>query len=172
MYSPDNSRNTGMHLNPYSAPSIKDFLAVFNKKLESLIEILQHEQKVLTKGSADEISTTAQEKLAYMQALSNFIANYFNSSSVSKNNGLEESIKMLNEVCIGESIVEWDESQNLLQLSRELSDENSILLANRLKSTNSALNTLYSLSGTQPTNTYDDRGHSKHPLISRQIASV
>ena len=95
-----------MHLNPYSAPSIKDFLAVFNKKLESLIEILQHEQKVLTKGSADEISTTAQEKLAYMQALSNFIANYFNSSSVSKNNGLEESIKMLNEVCIGESIVE------------------------------------------------------------------
>ena len=172
MYSLDSSKNASMHLNLYAAPSIKDFLARFNKELESLIEILQREQNVLIKGSADEISSIAHDKLTYMQVLSDFIANHFNDSSVNINNNLEKSLNMLNTICIEENIEEWNVSQNLIRFSRELSDENSILLANRLKSTNSALDTLYSLSGSQQTNTYDDRGHSTHPLISRQITSV
>ncbi len=172
MQSSDHSINTGLHVDPYAASSIKDFLEHFNRKLESLVEILQHEQKTLMQGSADEIGHAAQSKSDYMQELSQFIANYFNATSDTINSNLEQALKMMNVICVEKKIIEWNASQNLIQLCRELSDENSILLANRLKSTNSALDTLYSLTGSQQTKTYDDRGHSKHAHKSRQLASV
>ena len=172
MSSSDPSINTDMHADPYATSSIQEFLARFNKKLESLAESLRREQEVLVNGTADEISQAAQDKLAYMQTLSDFIANYFNNSSENTNNNLEQSLKMMNVICVEKNIKQWSDSQELIQFCRELSDENSILLANRLKSTNSALDTLYSLTGSQQTKTYDDSGHSKHSHISRQLASV
>ncbi len=172
MSSTDNSISTGIHTDPYSTSSIKDFLAPFNKKLEALVELLQSEQNVLSKGTADEISHAAQNKLDYMQALSDFITNYFSNSTNYSSSNLDKSLKMMNVVCVEKNIKEWNESQNLIQFSRELSNENSILLANRLKSTNSALDTLYSLTGSQQSSTYDGSGHSRHPQISRQLASV
>jgi len=172
MSSSDPSINTGIQTDPYAASSIQEFLAHFNKKLESLAESLRLEQEVLIKGTADEISQSAQDKLANMQILSDFVANYFNNSSENTSTDLEQSLKMMNIICIEKNIKQWTDSQELIQFCRELSDENSILLANRLKSTNSALDTLYSLTGSQQTNTYDDSGHSKHSHISRQLASV
>lgn len=172
MSSSDPSINTGIHTDPYAASSIQEFLARFNKKLESLAESLRREQEVLINGTADEISQAAQDKLAYMQILSDFIANYFNNHSENTNRNLEQSLKMMNVICVEKNIKQWNDSQELIQFCRKLSDENSILLANRLKSTNSALDTLYSLTGSQQTKTYDDSGHSKHSHISRQLASV
>ncbi|QMU60380.1 MAG: hypothetical protein GKR92_01180 [Gammaproteobacteria bacterium] len=172
MSSSDSSINTGIHADPYAASSIQDFLARFNKKLNSLVEVLQGEQEVLIKGTADEISQATQDKFACMQLLSDFIANYFNNTSDNTNINLEQSLKMMNVICVEKNIQAWNESQELIQFCRELSDENSILLANRLKSTNSALDTLYSLTGTQQTKTYDDSGHSNHSRVSRQLASV
>lgn len=171
MNTSDHRISTGINVDPYATTSIKDFLVQFNNKLESLVEALQHEQVVLVKGTADEISQAAQNKLAHIQILSDFTANYFRNSG-NANNKLEQSLKMLNVICVKKKILLWNESQKLIQFSRELSDENSIHLANRLKSTNSALNTLYSLTGSNQTNTYDDNGHSKHSHISRQLASV
>ncbi|MFK7815388.1 MAG: flagellar export chaperone FlgN [Gammaproteobacteria bacterium] len=170
MSSSDPSINTGLHNDPYATSTIEGFLTHFNKKLEAFVEILQHDQETLIKGSADEISQSAQNKLTYIQTLSDFIANYFNNTSNS--NSLEESLKMMNVICIEKKIQQWNESLDLIHFCRELSDENSILLANRLKSTNNALDTLYSLTGSQQTKTYDDSGHSKHSHISRQLASV
>lgn len=170
MSSFDPSINTGIHNDPYATSSIEEFLARFNKMLEAFVEILQHDQETLIKGSADEISQSAQAKLTYIQTLSDFIASYFNNSS--NNNNLEQSLKMMNVICIEKKIQPWNESLDLIHFCRELSDENSILLANRLKSTNNALDTLYSLTGSQQTKTYDDSGHSKHSHISRQLASV
>ena len=172
MQSSDPSINTGLLVDPYATSSIRDFLVRFNKKLESLVEILQQEQEVLIKDGADEISQAAQNKLAYIQNLSDFIANYFSTTSDRNNVSLEQSLKEMNVICVAKKIKQWKESQILIQFCRELSDENSILLANRLKSTNSALDTLYSLTGNQQTKTYDDSGHSKHSHISRQLASV
>ncbi|MBT8125212.1 MAG: flagellar protein FlgN [Gammaproteobacteria bacterium] len=172
MSSSDPSINTAMHADPYATSSIQEFLARFNKKLESLAESLVREQEVLINGSADEISLAAQDKLAYMQILSDLIANYFNNPSENTNRNLEQSLKMMDVICVEKNIKQWNDSQELIQFCRELSDENSILLANRLKSTNSALDTLYSLTGSQQTKTYDDSGHSKHSNISRQLASV
>ena len=172
MSSSDPSINTAMHTDPYATSSIQEFLARFNKKLESLAESLRREQEVLINGSADEISQAAQDKLAYMQKLSDLIANYFNNSSENTNRNLEQSLKMMDVICLEKNIKQWNDSQELIRFCRELSDENSILLANRLKSTNSALDTLYSLTGSQQTKTYDDSGHSKHSHISRQLASV
>lgn len=172
MSSSDPSINTAMHADPYATSSIQEFLARFNKKLESLAESLRREQEVLINGSADEISQAAQDKLAYMQKLSDLIANYFNNSSENTNRNLEQSLKMMDVICLEKNIKQWNDSQELIRFCRELSDENSILLANRLKSTNSALDTLYSLTGSQQTKTYDDSGHSKHSHISRQLASV
>ena len=172
MSSPNHSINTGLHADPYATASIQDFLANFNKKLESLAEVLRREQEILIKGTADEISQATQDKFAHMQLLSDFIANYFNNSSDNTNISLEQSLKLMNVICVEKDIKAWHESQKLIQYSRELSDENSILLANRLKSTNNALDTLYSLTGTQQTKTYDDSGHSKHSHVSRQLASV
>jgi len=170
MNSHDPSINTGLHIDPYATPSIQEFLKSFNKKLETFIEVLQRDQETLIKGNADEISQSAQDKLAYIQKLSDFIASNFNNTS-DKNN-LEESLKMMNIICIEKKIQQWNESLDLINFCREISDENSILLANRLKSTNSALDTLYSLTGNQQTKTYDDNGHSKHSHVSRQLASV
>ncbi len=172
MSSSDPSINTAMHTDPYATSSIQEFLARFNKKLESLAESLRREQEVLINGSADEISQAAQDKLAYMQKLSDLIANYFNNSSENTNRNLEQSLKMMDVICVEKNIKQWNDSQELIRFCRELSDENSILLANRLKSTNSALDTLYSLTGSQQTKTYDDSGHSKHSHLSRQLASV
>jgi flagellar biosynthesis/type III secretory pathway chaperone len=172
MNSADHSIITGLNVDPYASPAIQDFLVRFNKKLESLIEVHQHEQNVLTKGTADEISQAAQDKFSYMQILSDFIADYFNHSSDNTNGILEQSLKMLNVICVEKKIKQWSETQELIKFCRELSDENSIILANRLKSTNSALDTLYSLTGSQKTDTYDDNGHSKHSHVSRQLASV
>ncbi len=170
MSSSDPSINTGLHNDPYATSSIEEFLTRFNKKLEAFVEILQHDQETLIKGSADEISQSAQNKLTYIQTLSDFIASYFNNTANSSS--LEESLKMMNVICIEKKILQWNESLDLIHFCRELSDENSILLANRLKSTNNALDTLYSLTGSQQTKTYDDSGHSKHSHISRQLASV
>lgn len=168
----DQGINTGIHVDPYATSSMQEFLARFNKMLESLAEVLRHEQEVLIKGTADEISQVTQDKFARMQELSNFIADYFNNSSENTNINLKQSLKMMNVICVEKNIKQWHDSQKLIQFCRELSDENSILLANRLKSTNSALDTLYSLTGSQQTKTYDDSGHSKHSHISRQLASV
>ncbi len=172
MSSSDHSNSTGTHTNLYSTSSIKDFLSLFNKKLEVFVDTLQHEQNILVEGTADEISHAAEEKLAYMQSLSDFITNYFNNNANNSTGALEQSLKILSVICVENNIKEWIESQNLIQISRELSDENSILLANRLKSTNSALDTLYSLTGSHQTNTYDNSGHSRHLHVSRQLASV
>lgn len=172
MNSSDQGINTGIHVNPYATSSMQEFLARFNKKLESLAELLQREQEVLIKGTADEISQLTQDKFTSMQKLSDFIADYFNNSSENTNRSLEQSLKMMNVICVEKNIKLWHDSQELIQFCRELSDENSILLANRLKSTNSALDTLYSLTGSQQTKTYDDSGHSKHSHISRQLAAV
>jgi flagellar biosynthesis/type III secretory pathway chaperone len=170
MTSSDPSINTGLHADPYSTVSIEEFLTRFNKKLESFVVALQHDQEVLIKGSADAISQSAENKLTHIQALSDFIANHFNNTA--DDNNLEQSLKMMNLICIEKKIQKWNESLELIHFCRELSDENSILLANRLKSTNNALDTLYSLTGTQQIKTYDDSGHSKHSNISRQLASV
>jgi flagellar biosynthesis/type III secretory pathway chaperone len=170
MSSLDPSINTGIHADPYATISIEEFLARFNKKLESFVEVLQRDQEILIKGSADAISQSAENKLTHIQALSDCIAKHFNNAS--NDNNLEESLKMMNLICIEKKIQKWNESLELIHFCRELSDENSILLANRLKSTNNALDTLYSLTDTQQIKTYDDSGHSKHSNISRQLASV
>lgn len=172
MNSSEHSKNTGIYVDPYSTPIVKEFLVRFNKKLESFVGILQQEQEVLTAGTADEISIATQDKLNFIQTLSDLIANHFNNFSDNTTSNLEESLKMMNVICIEKQINEWNKSQNLIQFCRELSDENSIILANRLKSTNSALDTLYSLTGSQQSKTYDDSGHSKHSHVSRQLASV
>ncbi len=168
----DQSINTGIHADPYETSTLQDFLVRFNRKLELFVELLQLEQQTLMQGSADEISHAAQSKLDHIQKLSQFIANYFNNIPGHTNNDLEQSLKMMNVICVEKEIKQWTESQELIRFCRDLSDENSILLANRLKSTNSALDTLYSLTGSQPNKTYDDNGHSKHSHISRQLASV
>ena len=166
----DQSIDTGLHEDPYATAPLKSFLARFNRKLESLVELLQQEQKTLMNGNADEISHAAQSKLDYMQQLSDFIQNHFNAPANKAD--LEQSLKNMNVICVEKNLVEWHQSQELVQLCRELSDENSILLANRLKHTNSALDTLYSLTGAPQSKTYDDLGQSKHSHISRQLASV
>ena len=172
MQSSDHSIHSGLHIDPYAATSIKSFLVKFNQKLESFVELLQREQTTLMQGSADEISQTAQYKSDYMQELSQYVANYFSNASEKINTNLEEALKLMDIICVEKKIIEWTTSKKLIQLCRELSDKNSILLANRLKSTTSALDTLYSLTGSQQTKTYDDRGHSSNDLRSRQLASV
>ena len=166
----DHSIDTGLHEDPYATAPLKSFLARFNRKLEALLELLQQEQQTLMNGSADEISHAAQSKLDYMQQISDFIQNHFNAPA--NKISLEQSLKNMNVICVEKNLNEWKQSQELVQLCRELSDENSILLANRLKHTNSALDTLYSLTGCQQSKTYDDLGQSKHSHISRQLASV
>ena len=166
----DHSIDTGLHEDPYAIAPLKSFLSRFNRKLESLLELLQQEQDILMNGNADEISHAAQSKLDYMRELSNFIQNHFNAPT--NKTSLEQSLKNMNVICVEKNLNEWKQSQELVQLCRELSDENSILLANRLKHTNSALDTLYSLTGSQQSKTYDDLGQSKHSHISRQLASV
>ncbi len=172
MQTPDQSINTGIHTDPYETSALQDFLVRFNRKLELFVELLQHEQQALSQGSADEISQAAQSKLDHIQKLSKFIANNFNNSPGQTSGDLDQSLKMMNIVCVERGIKLWAESQDLIRFCQNLSNENSILLANRLKSTNSALDTLYSLTGSQPNKTYDDNGHSKHPHVSRQLASV
>ena len=164
--------NTGIHMDPYATDSLQEFLLRFNKKLEILVELLQKEQQTLLKGNADEISHATQYKLDYMNELSGLITNYFNRTSSHSGSNLEQSLKMMNVICVEKQLKQWEESLELITFCRELSDENSILLANRLKSTNNALDTLYSLTGTQQNKTYDDSGQSKHPQVSRQLASV
>ena len=168
----DHSTSTGIRTDPYTTASIQDFLVRFNRKLESFIELLQLEQKILVSGTADEISHAAQSKLDRMHELSQFIANHFNQTSKHTNTNLEQALKMMDVICVEKQIKQWPESQELIRFCRALSDENSILLANRLKSTNNALDTLYSLTGSQQNKTYDNNGHSKHSHISRQLASV
>lgn len=170
MQTSENSIDTGLHEDPYATAPLKIFLVRFNRKLESLLELLQQEQETLINGNADEISLAAQSKLDYMQQLSDFIQNHFDAPT--NKTSLEQSLKNMNVICVEKNLVEWNQSQELVQLCRELSDENSILLANRLKHTNSALDTLYSLTGTQQSKTYDDLGQSKHSHRSRQLASV
>ena len=172
MQSSDQSINTGIHADPYETSTLQNFLVGFNRKLELFVELLQHEQQTLIQGTADEISQAAHSKLDHIQKLSQYIANYFNNTPGQTNNDLEQSLKMMNMICVEKEIKQWTESQELIRFCQNLSDENSILLANRLKSTNSALDTLYSLTGSQPNKTYDDNGHSKHPHVSRQLASV
>ena len=172
MKTPAQNINTGIHVDPYSTYSLQNFLVNFNRKLEILVDLLQQEQQTLLKGNADDISHATQHKIDYINELSGLITNHFSKSSNHPRNNLEQSLKMMNMICVEKQIKEWTESLQLIKLCRELSDENSILLANRLKSTNNALDTLYSLTGTQQNKTYDESGLSKHPRVSRQLASV
>jgi len=172
MTTSDHNLNTEAHSDLYSVPKIKKFLGHFNKDLESFVEVLKQEQNTLLKGTADEISVATQNKLSFIQALSTQVASHFNNLSNNVKNSFEESLKMMNLICTEKQIDEWNSSQTLIQYCRELSDENSIILANRLKSTNSALDTLYSLTGSHQNKTYDDNGHSQHSHNSRQLASV
>ncbi len=167
-----NSINKAVTNDPYSVSSIEDFLTRLNSKLESLANILKNEHEVLIQGTADEISQVAQDKQTYMRVISEDATKYFNNFNEKAENNLEQSLKMLDVICVKKKILAWNESQKLLHFCRDLSDENSINLANRLKSTNNALNTLYSLTGINQTNTYDNSGHSKHTPVSRQLASV
>lgn len=167
--------NSGLLSDPFGILPIKGFISRFNKRLHQLVEQLQHEQELLIKGNADQISNAAQEKLSSMQELSSFIANYFNDEvekSGNTSNSLEHSLQSLNEICLKHNIEEWNETKYLINNCRELSDENSILLANRLKYTNNAIDTLFSLAGSPQSKTYDDRGRSQHSQLSRQLASV
>lgn len=167
--------NSGLISDPFGILPIKGFISQFNKQLQRLIEQLQHEQELLINGNADQISNAAQDKLSSMQELSSFITNYFNNEASTSNNtsnNLEHSIQSINEKCLKHKIEEWNETKDLINCCRELSDENSILLANRLKYTNNAIDTLFSLAGSPPSKTYDDRGLSQHSRLSRQLASV
>jgi len=156
----------------YPAHSIQEFLIHFNKKLGKYSALLEREREALTCGSADEIDQAAKDKLSYMQALSEYVSDHFSNFANTTKMNIEQSLKVVGAICSEKNISEWDETQKLLHLNYELSDGNSITLANRLKSTNSALNTLYSLAGINQTNTYDDSGHSKHSHTSRKLASV
>lgn len=172
MQSSAQSINTGIHVDPYTTDSLQEFLIRFNKKLEIFVELLQQEQQTLLKGNVDDISHATQHKLDYIKALSSLITNHFSKASNHPRNNLEHSLKMMNSICVEKQIKQWDKSIELITYCREQSDENSIILANRLKFTNNALDTLYSLTGAQQNKTYDDTGLSKHPHISRQLASV
>ena len=163
---------SGMYVDPYATDSLQKFLLHFNKKLEIFVELLQQEQQTLLEGNADEISNATQYKLDYINELSGLISKHFSKASNHSGNDLEQSLKMMNVVCVEKQLKQWQESLKLITFCRELSDGNSIILANRLKSTNNALDTLYSLTGAQQNKTYDNNGQSKHPQVSRQLASV
>lgn len=171
----DHSTNSALLADPLDILPIKDFVSGINKRLQHLVALLQREQELLIKGNADQISEVAQDKLKSMQELSTFIADYFNDeidNSINENNSLEHSLKSVNEICLKHKIEEWNEIKDLLNYCHDLSEENSILLANRLKYTNNAIDTLFSLAGSAQSKTYDEKGRSQNPRSSRQLASV
>ena len=171
----DHSTNTGLLTDTFGTLSVKGFLVRLNKQLEILADKLQREQELLINGNADQISDAAQEKMTHIHELSDFIANYFKNGATASSNAnvsLENSLQAINEICVKHEIIEWNETQDLIKYCHDISDENSILLANRLKSTNNALDTLYSLAGSSQNKTYDNQGHSQYPRSSRRLASV
>ena len=171
----DHSKNSDLLADPFDILPIKEFISRINKQLQHLVALMQREHELLTKGNADQISEIAQDKLMSMQELSTFIANYFNDevdNSINEGNSLEYSLKSVNEICLKHKIEEWNEIKDLLNYCHDLSEENSILLANRLKYTNNAIDTLFSLAGSTQSKTYDERGLSQNPRSSRQLASV
>ncbi len=175
MLQSNHSINSALSADPFGILPIKDFISRINKRLQHLVELLQREQELLIKGDADQISEVAQDKLRSMHELSTFIADYFNDeieNSINESNNLEYSLKSVNEICLKHKIEEWNEIKDLLNYCHDLSEENSILLANRLKYTNNANDTLFSLAGSAQSKTYDERGLSQNPRSSRQLASV
>ena len=155
--------------------SIKEFISQLNQRLEKLSLILRDEQESLTSGSPDQISEVAQTKLSQMQELTQFISGYFNNRKDISDQGinnLEGLIKLINQICLKNRIQEWNKVKDLISTCHNLSEENSILLANRLKYTNNAIDTLFSLAGTSQNKTYDMRGLSQPTRISKQIASA
>ena len=171
----NNPNNKSSELDPFGISPIKGFISQINKRIQHLAELLKQEHELLIHGTADQISEAAEDKLDCMHELSLFIANYFN-DEVDNNNSinrkLEFSLQSVNEICIKNKIKEWNKIRELINYCRELSDKNSILLANRLKFTNNAIDTLYSLAGTSQSKIYDDKGLSQQSRSSRQLASA
>ena len=164
--------NKSMDTDPFGILPIKGFIAHISNRLRSLAEQLKHEQELLIHGNADQISKAAQDKLNCMQELSNFISEYFEDTNGASKSKLEHSLQSINEICIKNKIEEWNKIRELINHCHNLSDENSILLANRLKYTSNAIDTLYSLAGSHQSKTYDDKGLSHQSRSSRQLASV
>ena len=170
-----NSTDTKANADSLGIYSIKKFILQLNSRLEKLALILREEKELLASGSPDQISEIAQSKLSKMQELTQFISNYFNEDAVLFENefkNLEDLIKLIDQTCIENKIIEWNMVKELLSTCHNLSEENSILLANRLKYTNNAIDTLFSLAGTVQNKTYDMRGLSQPNRISKQLASA
>ena len=160
---------------PFGISPIKGFISHVSTSLLKLVDQLAHEQELLVNGTADQISEAAKDKLNCMQELSAYISEYFQKSNGTNQNSkdnLENSLQLINDICLKNKIVEWNEIKELINECYKLSEENSILLANRLKFTNNAIDTLYSLAGAPQTKTYDNKGISLHSSTSRQLASV
>ena len=169
------STNKLTQIDPFGITPIKDFISHVSERLQHLAEQLKHEQALLVNGNADQISEAAQDKLNSMQELSNYISEYFGDKNGSHNgskNKLEHALQSINDICLKNKIEEWNRIKELINNCYALSEENSILLANRLKYTSNAIDTLYSLAGAPQNKTYDDKGLSHHSRSSRQLASV
>ena len=155
--------------------SIKKFIAQLHFRLEKLSVILREEQEFLTSGNPDQISEIAQSKLSNFQELTKFISSYLNDHSSGMGveiDNLESLIQRINQVCMNNRIEEWYKVKELIGACYNLSDENSIILANRLKYTNNAIDTLFSLAGATQNKTYDMKGLSQPMRISKQLASA
>ena len=175
MLSSARSNNKPSQEDPFGILPIKGFISHISKRLEELAKQLKQEQELLVTGTADQISIAAQEKLNCMQELSMFVSDYFddkNAPSNASRNKLEQSLQSINDICLKNKIEEWNNIRELISHCHNLSNENSILLANRLKYTNNAIDTLYSLAGAPQTKTYDNNGLSQQARSSRQLASV
>ncbi len=166
------STNKLSQADPFDILPIKGFISHISERLQILVEQLKHEQELLIKGNADQISEATQAKLNCMQELSSYISEYFDNTSDISKNKLEHSLQSINEICVKNNIKEWNKIRELISHCHSLSEENSILLANRLKYTSNAIDTLYSLAGVTQSKTYDDKGHSYQSTASRQLASA
>ena len=175
MLQSDQSKNKLLQTESFEVSSVKVFISELKLRLEKIVDNLQHEQKLLINGDADQVSNAAQEKLKFMQELSAFIENYFRKEANNPNNerlNIENILQSINEICSKLNIEEWNNIKTLIKLCHELTDENSVLLANRLKYTNNAIDTLFSLAGASQNKTYDNTGLSQNDRLSRQLASV
>ncbi len=173
----DSSRSTikTAQIDPFGVLPIKRFISNTSDQLQLLAELLKQEHELLIQGTPDQISEIAQKKLSCMQKISKYVSEYFDSETNTTNSSkskLEDCLQSISEVCLKNKIKEWDEFIKLINYCHDLSDENSILLANRLKYTSNAIDTLYSLAGSPQNKTYDNKGFSHQSRSSRQLASV
>lgn len=132
---------------PLNCNQLRDTLAAENDTLRAFIDVLREEQGILLKGKVDQLATFAETKARLVLDLTKLAEQrmqILRHCGMSADRAGMEQLLREHYAGEGEETEQWEDLLHLATAANQTNHSNGLMIASRLKTTQRALQTLFS----------------------------